>query len=126
MSAPKDDKVGYGRPPSWTKWRKGESGNRENKNLRRTPNTVDLMDRLFMAPVKINVNGKKKVPTLAAIILQLWSKEIGGDRRALEVRMKYEAFARENAPTQVEMIFVEGEYTRALATQTRSGGVSNG
>ncbi len=86
-----------------------------------------MIDRFFSAPVAITVNGEeKKVSTLAAIILQLWLKEITGDRRALDVRLKYETFARANSEIKVEMIFVDSAYTQALATGLPTGSTGDG
>jgi hypothetical protein len=86
-----------------------------------------MIDRFFLAPVGITVNGEeKKVSTLEAIILQLWLREIAGDRRALDVRLKYEAFARANSEIRVEMIFVDTEYTRALAAGLPTGSTGDG
>jgi hypothetical protein len=108
--------VGYGRPPKGRRWKKGQSGNPKRPFSSRSYSTVEMIDRLFQKPVDITVNGEeKKVSTLEAIIFQLWLKEIASDRRALDVRLKYETFARVNSETKVEMIFVDNEYTRALA-----------
>jgi hypothetical protein len=118
MNSPQDDDtIGYGRPPKQTRWKKGQSGNPNRRYPARSKGTVEMIDRFFLKPVEITVNGvDKKVSTLEAIVLQLWLREIAGDRKALDVRLKYEAFARENSEIKVEMIFVDNDYTRALAT----------
>ncbi len=119
--------VGYGRPPRASRWKKGQSGNPNRRRPARTHGTVEMIDRFFSAPVAITVNGEeKKVSTLAAIILQLWLKEITGDRRALDVRLKYETFARANSEIKVEMIFVDSAYTQALATGLPTGSTGDG
>lgn len=117
--------VGYGRPPKRTRWKKGQSGNPQRRYSSRSYSTVEMIDRFFSKSVEVRMNGdEKKVSTLEAIILQLWLKDVAGDRRALDVRLKYETFARENSEMKVEMIFVDNEYTRALAAgpPTRSTG----
>ena len=58
--------------------------------------------------------------------MQLWHKEIAGDRRASDVRLKYEAFARANSEIRVEMIFLDNDYTRALATNLPTGSTGDG
>jgi hypothetical protein len=86
-----------------------------------------MIDGLFLKAVEITVNGEdKKISTLEAIILQLWLKEVAGDRKALDVRLKYEAFARANSEIKVEMIFVDNDYIRALATGLPTGSTGNG
>jgi hypothetical protein len=119
--------VGYGRPPKETRWKKGQSGNPKRRYPARSHSTVEMIDRFFVTPVGITVNGEeKKVSTLEAIILQLWLREIAGDRRALDVRLKYETFARVNSAIKVEMIFVDSDYTQALATGLPTGSTGDG
>jgi uncharacterized protein DUF5681 len=119
--------VGYGRPPKETRWKKGQSGNPKRRYPARSRSTVEMIDRFFATPVGITVNGEeRKVSTLEAIILQLWLKEIAGDRKALDVRLKYEAFARVTSEPRVEMIFVDTDYTRALAAGPPTGGTGDG
>jgi hypothetical protein len=59
MSSRDDDyKVGYGRPPKETRWKKGQSGNRGPK--KREPAavaTMEIIDRLLAEPVEIVENG---------------------------------------------------------------------
>jgi hypothetical protein len=86
-----------------------------------------MIDRFFAAQVGITVNREeKRVSTLEAIILQLWLREIAGDRKALDVRLKYEAFARATSEPRVEMIFVDNAYTRALAAGFPTGSTGDG
>jgi hypothetical protein len=119
--------VGYGRPPKETRWKKGQSGNPKRRYPARSHNTVEMIDRFFSTQVGLSVNGEeKKVSTLEAIILQLWLREIAGDRRALDVRLKYEAFARATSEPSVEMIFVDNAYTRALASGFTTGSIGDG
>jgi hypothetical protein len=120
-------RVGYRRPPTETRWKKGQSGNPERRYPARSKDTIETIDRLLLKPVEISVNGQeKRVSTLEAIILQLWLKEIAGDRRALDVRLQYETFARANSEVRVEVIFVDSDYTRALATGLPVGSTGDG
>jgi hypothetical protein len=117
-----DDDVGYRRPPKHTRWKKGQSGNRRRKYPARSKGTVEMIDRLLLKPVEVTVNGETKtVPTLEAILLQLWLKEVAGDRRALSVRLKYQEFARHTSKPKLEITFVDSDYTRALAAATFDG-----
>ena len=75
-----------------------------------------MIDRLFLKPVEITVNGEtQRVTTLEAILLQLWMKEVAGNQRALIVRLKYQEFARQHTETRLEITFTDSEYTRALS-----------
>jgi Family of unknown function (DUF5681) len=124
MSSPPDnDGCGYGRPPEHTRWKKGQCGNSKPRKSPGPKGTVEMIDRLFLKPVEIAVNGvTKNVTTLEAILLQLWLKEMSGNRPALRVRLKYEEFARQNSEPSLEVVFLDSEYARAVAAgpSTRS------
>jgi hypothetical protein len=128
MNPPQDDDAaGYRRPPKQTRWKKGQSGNPNRRYPAHSKSTVEMIDRLFLKPVTITENGEeKKVSTLEAIFLQLWHKEIAGDRRASDVRLKYETFARANSEIKVEIIFIDNAYTRALANGLPTGSTGDG
>jgi Family of unknown function (DUF5681) len=109
--------VGYKRPPEQARWKKGQSGNPRRRYPARFINAVEIIDGEFLRPIDIVENGvTRRVSTLEPIVLQLWRKEVTGDRRALSVRLKYQEFARQNAKQGVEITFVDSDYTRALAT----------
>jgi hypothetical protein len=111
-----DDDVGYGRPPKKTRWKKGQSGNLRRQSPARSKSTVELIDKFFLRPVEITLGGEtQNVPTLEAIVIQLWLKGVSGDQRALKVLLKYQEFARQNSEPSREVTFVDNDYTRALA-----------
>jgi hypothetical protein len=86
-----------------------------------------MISRLLVKPVEIIVGGEsKKVPTLKAILLQLWTKEVEGDPRALSIRLRYQQFARQHSEQRLEVTFVENEYTQTLAAKPPAEGDSNG
>ena len=98
--------VGSGRPPKRTQWKKGQSGNRGRRKARRAATTAEIINKLLLAPVDITENGKtRRVTTLEAIILQLWRKELAGDRRALAVRLKYQELAQQHAGIKIRNHF---------------------
>lgn len=75
-----------------------------------------MIDRHLLRRIDVVEKGeKKKVPALRVIVLKLWQQELAGSRRALSVRLKYEAIAQEAAERGVEVELVESDYTRALA-----------
>jgi len=73
MSDPSDDyRVGYGRPPLETRWRKGQNGNRRQRRPKPPEGLVKTIDRLLLTPLRITINDEaKKASALEAIILRL-------------------------------------------------------
>jgi Family of unknown function (DUF5681) len=105
--------VGFRRPPKRTRWKKGQSGNRERK-ARRAPTTREIIDKLLLALIDITENGNaRRVTTLEAILLQLWRKELDGNRRALAARLRYEELDQKNIEATTEITFADSPYTEA-------------
>jgi Family of unknown function (DUF5681) len=116
MSSDEDDEAGYGKPPKRTRWKKGQSGNPKRRYPKRKESAVELIEGLLTKMVEITVGEiTLKVTTLEAILLRLWTKEVGGDPRALKLRLKFEEFARQFSAPRVEIVFVDNEYTTAFA-----------
>ena len=83
-------KVGYGRPPKETRWKKGQSGNAGPKKRKSAVATVKIIDRLFRKPVDIVENEiVRRVSTLEAILTRLWAAEMSGSKRAGRVRLQF-------------------------------------
>jgi hypothetical protein len=77
-----------------------------------------MIDRLLLAPVKITRSGEPKwVTTLEAVLEQLWSKGIAGDRRARAVYIRCRELAPQVADGTVQITFADSEYTRAFSAQ---------
>ena len=71
------------------------------RKARRAATTAEIIDKLLLAPIDITENGiARRVTTLEAIVLQLWQKELDGNRRALDVRLKYQELAQQHAESQ--------------------------
>jgi hypothetical protein len=122
-----DDKPGYGKPPRYTRWKEGESGNRQRRYPKRVETTIELTDRLLLKPIEITVGEKsRKVTTLEAILFRLWQKEVLGDTRALKIRLKFQEFARQYSKPRIETVFVDNEYTAAFAAIPQIEGDGNG
>jgi hypothetical protein len=110
------DAVGYGRPPKHTRWKKGQSGNPRKVRPQREENMVALIDRLLMAPVKIVKNGVPvRMTAVNAIIHQLLQKSLSGNPRAERALREIDAFASRNKTKQLEIVFVDNEYTAAFS-----------
>jgi len=77
-----------------------------------------MMTRILLKPVDITVSGeRKKITALEAILLQLRAKDLSDHPRASKVRLKYEEFARKNSQARPQIVFVDSDYTQALAAK---------
>jgi hypothetical protein len=119
MSAPPDDdEVGYGRPPKRTRFRKNKSSNRNRRYRKRSEGRAEMMTRILLKPVDITVSGeRKRITALEAILLQLRAKDLSDHPRASKVRLKYEEFARQNSRARPQIVFVDSDYTQAMAAK---------
>jgi hypothetical protein len=117
MTGPsKGDAVGYGRPPKNTRRKKGQSGNRRKVRPKQNENMVSLIDRLLVTSVNIVKNGvPSRMSAMNAIIHQLLQKSLSGNKKAERVLREFEAFASRNMIKQLEIVFVDNEYTTAFA-----------
>jgi hypothetical protein len=95
----KDDKVGYKRPPQSTQWKKGQCGNPKRHYKKRASNgIVELIDAAFAQQIDIVENGaSRRISVFEAILLQLSTKDMSGDRCAMAVRLKYKEFVAAQA-----------------------------
>jgi len=107
----KDYKVGYKRPPKNTQWKKGQCGNPKRQYKRAPKGTVALIDAAFAEQIDIVEKGaSRRVSVFEAIFLQLWTKEMSGDKRAIAVRLKYQEFvSQQGGPSEFIIERVSGE-----------------
>jgi hypothetical protein len=96
-------KIGYKRPPQHTQWKKGQCGNPKRQYKHASKGTVALIDAQFEKQVDIVENGaSRRVSVFEAIFLQLWTKEMSGDKRAIAVRLKYQEFvSQQGGPSEI-------------------------
>ncbi len=75
-----------------------------------------MIDALFAEQIDIIENGvSRRVSVFEAILLQLWIKEMSGDKRAIAVRLMYQEFvASQDKSAGFLLEFVEDDYTRSL------------
>jgi hypothetical protein len=108
--------IGRGRPPKATQWKKGKSANPGGLSSARPIGLLDMIDKLLLTPVKITRDGEPKwVTTLEAILEQLWSKGIAGDRRAIAVYIRCRDLAPQVANGAVQITFADSDYTRVFS-----------
>jgi hypothetical protein len=63
---------------------------------------VALIDAAFEARIDIVENGASRRGVFEAIFLQLWTKEMSGDKRAIAVRLKYQEFvSQQSGPSEI-------------------------
>jgi hypothetical protein len=85
---------------------------------KRQESIVDTVDRLLLSPVHLNIDGEtKRIPALEAIVSQLQLKEMAGNARASRILLRYKEFANQHAERQLQLVFVDSEYTRAISNQ---------
>ena len=111
-----DNETGNQSPPKDTRQKDRKSGDRKPKTPKRAETTVELIDKLLLRPVDIDVAGKpRRVTILEAILYRLWEQEVHGNTHALRIRLKYQKFARQQSKPRIETVFVDNEYTTAFA-----------
>jgi hypothetical protein len=115
----KDYEIGRGRPPKASQWPKGKSANPGGRSSRRPTGLLEMIDKLLLTHVKITRDGvSKRVTTLEAILEQLWSKGIAGDRRAMAVYIRCRDLAPQIAGGKVQITFADSDYTRDFSAHS--------
>jgi hypothetical protein len=80
--------VGYGRPPGYSKFKKGQSGNRQGRP-KGSKNLMTLINQALDERVPIIENGKRYwVSKREALAKQLANKAAMGDRKAIQILLK--------------------------------------
>src|ERR1022692_2371340 len=78
-----DETVGYGHPPTQTRFQKGRSGNPRGRP-KGAPNLATALARTLKEPVVVTEQGRKKTITkFEAAIKQLVNKAASGEARAI-------------------------------------------
>jgi hypothetical protein len=80
--------------------------------------TLAVIDRLLLAPVQTSLNGKAtRITALAAIMYQLFQKELAGDPRAGRALLKYDELIKHGADKRLEIEFIDSGYAHPLAAK---------
>ena len=105
--------IGRGRPPKATQWKKGKSANPGGRSSPRPTGLLEMIDKLLLTSIRITIDGvSKRVTTLEAILVQLWSKGIAGDRRAMAVYIRCRDLAPQVVDSRVQITFADSDYSR--------------
>jgi hypothetical protein len=74
--------IGYGKPPSGTRFAKGQSGNPKGRP-KGSINLATIMSKVGRRRIKVKVNGcTKTMTTLEAVVTQTQNQALSGDSRA--------------------------------------------
>ena len=110
-------KVGRGKPPKHTQFRKGETGNKRGRP-KGSKNLATLMMQAAQNPVTATIGGKKRtISTLHATTMQLATRAAGGDPKSMAKFLdwvdKIESRAAATKPTQFPLSEPDLEVLRA-------------
>jgi hypothetical protein len=117
---PKNGAVGYKNPPQQTRWKKGQCGNPKRQYRRAAKGTIALIEAAFAEQIDIVEDGaSRRVSVFEAIVLQICSKELAGDKRATAVRLQYQDFVERRCGKPKPEIIVE--HQPGTAVRPREG-----
>jgi hypothetical protein len=81
----RDYEVGYGKPPRYTQFKKGQSGNPQGRR-KGSKNLTTLLGEALNEPVIVAENGgRRKITMRQAIVKQLVKRSAGADLRAMKI-----------------------------------------
>jgi hypothetical protein len=84
-NTPSDDKVGFGKPPRHSRFKKGQSGNITGRP-RGSKNFATLLNQALNQTITVVENGRRrKITKREAVISQLVNKSAGADLRAIKI-----------------------------------------
>jgi hypothetical protein len=108
MTNPKDSGAVHPRKP--------KSERRPKVRIKQIESPLEVIERLLHKPVDTVKDGRPtKMSALEAIVLQLLQKSLAGDKRADRVLQRFSDFADRNTVAELELVFVDNDYTRAFA-----------
>ena len=88
------DTIGPGHPPKQHQFKKGLSGNPKGRP-KKLPKSHDLLWEELRRPIKLKIRGKEtRITRLEAMLRQLKSLAVNGDRRAIKIYLERVAKAR--------------------------------
>ena len=98
-----EDRVGPGRPPKHSQFRKGQSGN-PNGRPKGTLNVATVLEKILREKVVVNENGQRRTITkLEAALKQLVNKALMGDMGAFMSAFKVLSALVHSAEEEVQV-----------------------
>jgi Family of unknown function (DUF5681) len=92
-------KDGFGKPPRYTQFQKGRSGNPKGRPKGRKKNLYVLMEEVFEEKILVkSPKGTQSIPKIKAALIQLANKAASGDPRALREMLRLSQQREEKEP----------------------------
>lgn len=96
MSRERDDDIGYGKPPRYTRFSKGKSGNPKGRPRKAKPPSVpkatsyeQMLEKLYGRELLVKIDGKnKKITAIEAIALRQQAAALAGGHMAMRDTMR--------------------------------------
>ena len=90
--------VGYGRPPTHTRFRPGRSGNPKGRP-KGAKNETTILHEIMNRPIEIRESGKaRRISVLTAILLKFAENALKGDPKSATFLLNRYGLAERNAP----------------------------
>jgi hypothetical protein len=104
-----DYRVGRGRPPKHTRWKKGQTGNPRRIRKPKSLDVAKMIEAAFRKKIHVTqANSRRRMTVFEAIVLQLMTKARKKDMRAMRVFLDYQDFAVARGGCR-ELLVVRGE-----------------
>jgi hypothetical protein len=114
--------VGRGRPPEHSKWKKGQCGNPARTRKHTAKPVVAMIDEFFSSEHVVVENGiQKRRSALEIILMQLYTKALCGNTRALNVFSKYREFASSSVPTNPFEVLLVDDHGNPIKARKKNG-----
>lgn len=103
------NKVGYGRPPEHSRFKKGVSGNPKGRPKKQSPAICEAIESVMNAPVAFTVGGRKKRDTRRNLSArQIVLRATKGDIAAAAALLKLRAHAERGGAGETLRVIVQG------------------
>lgn len=97
-----------------------KSAARRRASRQQQESDLAIIDRVLLKRIPTLLNGETaRITVLAAIMHQLFQKELAGDARAGRVLLKFEDLAKRDTGARAELDFAEDEYSRSFSEPRR-------